>query len=66
MSGYRLICIAMVAGVAACASNEANTADSPGVAGPDTSAIQGAGSAPAPAPSAVDTLRDTVPGRKSP
>lgn len=66
MRGYRLIYIALAAGVAACASNEANTADSPAVTGPDTSAIQGAGSVPAPPPAAVDTLRDTVAGRKSP
>lgn len=44
--------------VAACSRDEAAPADSAG-AGPDTAAIQGAGTVPSPPPSAVDSLRDT-------
>lgn len=51
---------------AACASNEADTTGSDSAVRPDTSAIQGAGSVPSPAPSSVDSLRDTASRQKAP
>ena len=41
-------------------SSEADTTDADSAVGPDTSAIQGAGTVPTPAPSTVDSLRDTA------
>ena len=63
----RAACVALTLILAgACASNEADTTDTAGAGGPDTSAIQGAGTVPNPPPAAVDSLRDTATRRKNP